>query len=142
MKTYMAELAVIQRGSQFEKTYRIHFVCVTRLLAALDAKRWFERRKIEDPTEFHMLGAVALYDFDPSPVDQLGYLLPATRQFFEWKYDFPGTYKEWAEVKLGVKSSSTTHTLDPDPFGNGRPPPSSFEQIDAARTNREPRDGV
>jgi len=96
MKTYWATVAFIVAPRE-EKALHIEFKAKSRKAAAKDAVRFAKNR--EKTFEGWEFSCLKLGLFDPEPIAADGsYQQASLCNFFEWKYDWPGTIEERIEV--------------------------------------------
>lgn len=101
MKTYWALVAFLtkpldKKGHRLETSLNIEFKAENHKKAVQDAVRFARNR--EHTFEDWMFCCVKVGRFEPEPIMADGALMQASMpNFFEWKYDWPGTLEERIE---------------------------------------------
>lgn len=79
-------------------THHIRFVSKYRGDAVTDVFRWWANRHEAIPDYFKELYCVKVSSVTLQKIDKTGYLHPDSgMNFFEWKYDWPGTAEQYLE---------------------------------------------
>lgn len=110
MKTYWALVYFLtkpldEKGHCLETSLPIEFKAEGWKKAVQDAVRFARNR--ERNLKGWKFVCLKLGEFDPSPIEPDGSFVPSRRaNFFEWKYDWPGTLEERIESDLKIQGGT------------------------------------